>query len=342
MRFFLILFLFLPIIDSYGQVVDVPPRGKENYQVYMGGARQVDIDWETPLEELIKRFEGEWHFGGTGKAYWIGYTEDMYSIAARKDTAIQPLLTFIDTTQSLRAKIGAVHSLHLIGINSTIVGRFLEKFQNPKAREVLLSLADDEELSPIAIFLLARDPWRSDLPTLSGILRKDSLNITLLNALFRYTRDDMPFRQDIPEHTDSIDVFLKDPSGTTRLGHLITIYKQQAGDPSEKGNRLNRQEDVMVQWGSEGRILRRFVKDTEALDPLITISGCSKEELERKKCKGLKDLLYELLRLSKEKVSTFSYCHLDEEYFHYVDERGIIICTPDQARLRWLAYFGNQ
>ena len=78
---------------------------------------------------LIQRLEEDWREVETGKAYWIGYTKDMYSIAAHGDDAIYPLLSFIKKAKSNRAKYGAILSLHLIGIDRKIAGRFYEEFK---------------------------------------------------------------------------------------------------------------------------------------------------------------------------------------------------------------------
>jgi len=91
------------------------------------------------------------HLRPTGKAYWIGYTDDMYSIAAHNDAAIPPLLELIEQTKNPKAAYGAVLTIHLIGIERTVKGRFYEEFKNKKARAALLSRSASS-LLPRAIF----------------------------------------------------------------------------------------------------------------------------------------------------------------------------------------------
>lgn len=344
MKLLVFLFFGLVTINLFGQQqhVDVPPSGKENYRVYEGGSILVNINTETPLDSLIKKLDGDWNFLETGKGYWIGYTDNMFSIAARKDAAIQPLLHYINSSQNLHGKIGAVYCLHLIGINSTIVGRFQEKFVDKSAREALLSIAGREELTSVVVSLLARDPWESDLPTLSTILVENNINLTLINAMFRYTKKDFNFRENIPEDVDSICVFMKNSDIPIQIGNLITVYQEKKGDNPNKGNEMNQKGNVIVQWGEKGRIMRKFIPNHKEINSLISLFACNEKELYQSKCKKLNDLIYKLLLLSKEKVSVFSYCNFDEKYFHYVDENGITICSADQAKLRWIEYFNNK
>ena len=103
MRYFFnfMILTFLLSQNLFGQVYDVAPTGRENILPVEGGGIRMKIDSTAPISELINRLNSIWQFLETGKLYWIGYTEDMFSIAARKDAAIQPLLNFIDTSQNL-------------------------------------------------------------------------------------------------------------------------------------------------------------------------------------------------------------------------------------------------
>jgi hypothetical protein len=97
-----------------------------------GGSEYVALDTNTPLPQLISRLESNWRLVETGKGYWIGYTDDMYSIAAHGDAAIDPLVGFIKSAQSDKARYGALLSLHLIGIQSRITAGSM---RNSKARK---------------------------------------------------------------------------------------------------------------------------------------------------------------------------------------------------------------
>jgi hypothetical protein len=134
--FTLLLFL-TSVSQSFSQITDVAPSGRQNYLAVEGGGWKMKIDTTTSLDSLIGGLSKNWQFIETGKMYWIGYTEDMYSIAARGDIAIQPLIDVLQNSSNSYAKYGAIYCLHLIGINRTIVGRFTEKFVNTKARAAL-------------------------------------------------------------------------------------------------------------------------------------------------------------------------------------------------------------
>jgi hypothetical protein len=129
--------IFLFYFHSLAQVTDVGPNGKPNYRAVTGGSVKVNIDKVSSLATLINKLDSNWEFVETGKMYWIGYTDDMYSIAAYKDSAIEPLVEHFQSTKSENGKYGAICTLHLIGIESSIAGRFIEKFKNKNAREAL-------------------------------------------------------------------------------------------------------------------------------------------------------------------------------------------------------------
>ena len=93
--------------------LDVTPPGRVDELSVQGGVVKVTIDTNTPLPELVERLKGPWREVSTGKGYWIGYTEDMYSIAARSELAIDPLLALARTSNSAHTKRGALLSLHL-------------------------------------------------------------------------------------------------------------------------------------------------------------------------------------------------------------------------------------
>ncbi|HTO15819.1 MAG TPA: hypothetical protein VLZ83_08610 [Edaphocola sp.] len=84
----------------FGQVFDVAPTVKHNILSVEGGGIQVETESLTPLNKLIERLNDNWNFVQTGKAYWIGYTEDMFSIASKGDLAIPALTDFFMNTKS--------------------------------------------------------------------------------------------------------------------------------------------------------------------------------------------------------------------------------------------------
>ena len=307
------------------------------YRAQEGGEVLVPIDKTTSLDDLIKRLGGKWELLETGKGYWIGYTDDMFSIAAYKDKAIQPLTNYFNSTNGDQGKTGVIYSLHLIGIDSKIAGRFYEQFTDSNARNALLNLANNKAYTSLIVSLLARDPWKSDLPTLSKLLKGDSTNLELINALFRYSKDNLPFRQDISESLDTINIFIQDSTGISKIGKLITIYRENFKDDVDKGN--NMKNIVSQESETGGRIFRKLIIFPSEIKKVEDYFACDKSQLEKSKCTVLNVLLYDLFMLSKEKVSVFSYDDDSRDsFFHYVDKNNLIICTAQQARLRWLDY----
>lgn len=205
-----ILILLTTVLTTFCQFVDRAPSGRQNYLAAEGGGRYVTIDNSTPLDTLLSRLSGNWQFVETGKMYWIGYTEDMFSIAARGDVAIEPLLQLAENTTNEHAKVGAVYSLHLIGINRTIAGRFHEEFVNPKARLALLQLLKNSDLQEMVMRLLIRDPWLSDVPYIMETMKNCTADCwALVNGLIRYHTESLPIHQAVPESIGSVSIKLK-------------------------------------------------------------------------------------------------------------------------------------
>lgn len=232
MKSYILIILFF-LISSFckAQVVDVAPSGNENIRAVEGGGERVTIDTKTPLNELINRLDKPWKFIETGKAYWIGYTDDMYSIANYKDKAIQSLINFIDTSKNKYARIGGLYTLHLIGINSTIVGRFIEDFSNSKARTALLRYLNEKDLNRTVTLLLMRDPWLSDLPELIKCLEtenKDGSNI--LNALYRYTFEGKPINQKITDTIFAKEFKVATPGYADVETYALIKFQQELGE----------------------------------------------------------------------------------------------------------------
>lgn len=182
------------------QIRDTNSSGRENFLAVEGGSIEARIDRLTPLPFLVEKLNSEWKLEMTGKAYWIGYNNIMYSIAAHKDEAIPLLMDFIKYRASTRGKEGAIYTLHLIGIESKIAGRYYEEFNNKKARNALLCLLSYDSLKVQVAELLSRDPWLSDIPVLMNHLRSNEINNwPIINLIRRYNIKDLPIGQEIPK-----------------------------------------------------------------------------------------------------------------------------------------------
>jgi len=208
-------FLLLALLinqDLKAQIFDVGPTGKENVLPVEGGSIVIKIDSVTPLNILIGKLNDDWTFRETGKGYWIGYTNDMFAIASRGDEAIPVLVNFFKNTQKEKGKIGALYTLHLIGIQRQIVGRFVERFTNRKARLALLGLLKEKNYAYDIVELLMRDPWKSDLPYFFEILRSekdDEITWPIISSLDRYKIPGLPVNNQLPKDLNGLNIRLK-------------------------------------------------------------------------------------------------------------------------------------
>src|SRR5687768_14009231 len=94
----ILVFALITSQRSHAQVTDVAPSGTQNLLPVEGGSIRMKIDSITPLKDLISQLNQEWQLLETGKGYWIGYTNDMFSIAAHGDSAVAALSDFCKTT----------------------------------------------------------------------------------------------------------------------------------------------------------------------------------------------------------------------------------------------------
>jgi hypothetical protein len=188
------------------------------------------IDNKTPMKELIHRLESPWNLVETGAGYWIGYTDDMFSIAHYGDKAIEPLISFIENTDSIGGKIGGIFSLHLIGINSHVAGRNYEEFVDTLARQALIHFIDDPKLHRLVMLLLRRDPWAYDMPDLVNYLSIPNRDYSfVMNAMRRYAlfNDFIPLWQPLPNEIldKEIDVYTNSDQSNYLICNIIAIQK---------------------------------------------------------------------------------------------------------------------
>jgi hypothetical protein len=229
---FLITFLLFLVFSARAQTDSDAYYGNKYIAARMGGGRVVSVDTITPLYELIKKLEKPWDFNETFKAYWIGYTDDMYSIARYKDKAIEKLTDFIDTSHNPHARVGALYTLHLIGINFRVVGRFSEDFESQNARNALLKYLDDDALNETVVVLIKRDPWLSDIPKIMQYLSGENHDYSkILVALQRYEFDGKPLEQKVTDSIFKKEVFVNDANFTGLHSTKTLISFQRALAP---------------------------------------------------------------------------------------------------------------
>jgi hypothetical protein len=202
-KYFFLLVLLIILIGCNNKTSNGPKILYSGYSIRVeGGRKNMNLDSITPLLKLIPQLNTKNELYETGKGYWIGYNDLMFSIAVHADRAINPLMCFFDTTTSYKSKIAALYTLHLIGINCKIIGRYNEDFINLKARDALFKLlAQNEKMQDQIILLLIRDPRESDIPKLFNIMDSSKMDCwAICSGLLRYDLKDIPVAQQLPEY----------------------------------------------------------------------------------------------------------------------------------------------
>jgi hypothetical protein len=327
-------FLFgLMVLYLRGErILDVNPSAKLNMRAVTGGSEYVALDTNTPLPQLISRLESNWRLVETGKGYWIGYTDDMYSIAAHGDAAIDPLVGFIKSAQSDKARYGALLSLHLIGIQSRITGRFHEEFKSQKVRNIFYELLNDERLRDKVVGLLARDPWPADLPHLFEVLVNipDDKCRPLVNALFRYNLTNSAFGGTLSNGASGASVIFVGRDSRMEIGELYVFTREQPGEGVERINNLNHSDtNIVIQSPipSRERVVWKF------RDPADARKRFSQYYRDR----DIHDIVGDAL--SSEVDYIFRYCDLNDPFNYNVAETNVYIIAPPAAKVRWLGWW---
>jgi hypothetical protein len=278
----------------------------------------VVVDAVVALPELLRRLSNDWQFVETGKGYWIGYTDDMYSIAAHGEAAIAPLLKLAKNAPSSHTRLGAVYSLHLIGIESHEAGRYIEQFKVLAARQALRSLLTDTTVGVTVGKLLMRDPWQSDIPLIFEALEKGGPNDwVLINLLQRYSLTGLPLQQAIP-----------DDIGNEPL--QIPPYQWKKGGVASQ-LQVHSILQELVKLRPRQIVLKKGVEQLRA-----SVTTVFSEDMILSGHMGLcvRDFLYEMTEVD--------YLRLGSQLFYFVEGRRVTVCGPTTARKRTLAWWQAQ
>jgi hypothetical protein len=312
------LITFLLCQSLVGQVIDVAPTGRENMLPVEGGSIRMKIDSTTPLNKLIEKLNDNWHFLETGKFYWIGYTEDMFSIAARGNNAIPALVEFFNNTQNRKGKIGAIYTLHLIGIDRQIIGRFEEKFVNAAARSALLKLLHQPGFTYSITELLMRDPWRSDIPYLFDILQSDANEETcwpIINSLNRYKISGLPITSHLPDSLQHLSITLK-------------VKNENSLEPDFDFNGQIKEalKKFKDRYPGKIKVEERLFSDTLS-------------KYYRTKMSGSLSITYFLRSLEIASNDIFNYLDIGCRIQYYTEDNIIYFCTINTARERLIKWW---
>jgi hypothetical protein len=315
-------------------ILDVGPSGRPDERAITGGSQPVTIERNVPLKELLGRLTGDWKLVETGKAYWIGYTDDMFSIASFGDKAVQPLVELIETSGQEHTRYGAVLSLHLIGIERTIVGRFHEDFKNERIRKIFHSLLHDGRIRDKVLQLLVRDPWISDAPVILSVLAKETDEEcgATVNALFRYNLKCPEFGGALPQDAERARVFYVEANRTNEIGELSVFTRESRDESPERVNRLNGN-DVVIQFGplGSGRKVWKFSKPDEARKRFLALFREWEWDVHSVTYDAINDHGF-----------SFRYSNLGDPLNFQVSETNVFIITAAAAKHRWLGWWGKQ
>jgi len=284
-----------------------------------GGRIDIKVDSVSTINELIPRLATNNELYETGKAYWIGYNDLMFSIAVHADSAIGPLLAFIDTSKCSDAKIAACYTLHLIGINCEEIGRTIEDFKNPNARKALLGLLSKEDLQIQVMELLIRDAWQSDVPILMQILQSTNDDCwPIVNGLVNYDLPGCPINQKVPVEIKELYIEIKPfllPSKKPKLEIYKKLFSPIFRQFEEKHSSQVFIEDTLFDFD----FYRELIYTGN--DPITTINV---------------DML---LNTTFQKGD---YCDIGNNFQYYVVNNQIFICTQMTAKKRWLKWWESR
>lgn len=300
-----IITLSLLIVFNIGTLYSQPV-----YRAVEGGRVEVNIDTITPLEDLVSRLELDWKFAQTGKSYWIGYTDDMYSIAQHGNDAIPYLSQLAKESNSIHTRKGAIYTLHLIGIRCNIKGRFIEEFVDTNARIEILHYLNDPELHKTVVELLMRDPWTIDIPYFMRYLETPNVEYSyVLSALKRYEFENKPLGQKLPDTLLSKEIRVRttDSSGYS-LENMILSLKESMPNSV---------------------IIANSILNSEEFSRVNTLD----EQMPLQYGKLVIHLIFYALQGGS------LYCTFDSKYFYSFDEKTIHIMGPNEARAIWLKWW---
>jgi hypothetical protein len=281
------------------------------FRAVEGGSVEVMVDTITKLNKLISRLEKPWEFNATGKAYWIGYTNDMYLIAKYKDSAIGLLVDFINKSTNTDAKIGGLYTVHLIGIKSKIAGRFFEKFEDTIARNAIIQYINNDKLHETVIELLMRDPWVSDIPIFINYLSEPNHNYSaILSAMQRYEVKNRPFGQQLNDTLYRKKILIKSIKSYSRNPYYDMIALK-------KSFRANIYIDTAISNSKE------WITSIENIN----------NDLIKTEYQSSGTLLSFLTN------SVFSYYRFANNFFYCFEKNKLSIYGPIQARDIWLQWW---
>jgi hypothetical protein len=253
--------------------------------------------------------------------YWIGYTNDMFSIAARGDSAIAPLVNVVEHSGNENAKLGAIYTIHLIGINRRIIGRFSEAFVDTNARTALLYLLRYPDWQPTIMALLIRNPWKSDVPDLIRTMQQsDSDCWAVVAGLNRYRLADPPVHQPIPDNIKNV------------------VVKLQYSDPMTLKSDFNFEGQMQEALDSIIALRNNLIAVDTALQKQKLWGNLRNKLGNHKFPDGSQGTsIGEIL----DPFGSTAFFDVGKKIQYYIDDGKLYICTADTAKKRWIKWWIN-
>ncbi|HEY6915930.1 MAG TPA: hypothetical protein VI413_14730, partial [Paludibacter sp.] len=275
----------------------------------------IKIDSVTSLNNLIPKLSTNYELYPTFRGCYIGYNDLMFSIAVHGDSAIQPLMNFYYQTKSYNAKLAALHTLHLIGINCHIaIDDFY--FSNMNVRKALFKiLAEDDSLQSRVMMLLSRRALASDVPVLMDIMKSSKSDCWGISCgLLKYKLKNIPVVQKVPEELWDKTINLKYSADTKNNARLQKIFKKI----KEKYKDCILVEDTLLHYHYEQK---------------ITFSGLTFLEASKRKKFGTSDLCDYCVPNYFEYGSNFQY---------YCKDNKLYFCSAMTSKRLWLEWWKSQ
>lgn len=312
MKYLILVLAILLIIGCKNSSNNSPKIKYTGYDIPIEGDRIImKIDSVSSIKSLIAQLRSHHDFYETGKAYWIGYNDLMFSIAVRGDSAINPLVDFIDTTNHYLAKIAAIHTLHLIGIHCEVAGRDFEKFDNIKAREALLkTLNTNDSTQRVIMLLLGRDPRESDIPQLFNILASSPNDCwPITNKLLGYNLRNIPVAQSLPDKLANLKIQIEKPKNWWDDRISQKVFQKMA----DKYKRSIKIEDTLMTYNFDHPVA--WVDNDHESIPISEIAYST---------------------------SRYGYCDIGNNFCYYVNDSILHFCSAATSKKRWLQWWDSQ
>lgn len=257
------------------------------------------------IVDVVERVKRTEELTMTGKSFLIGYTEDMRKLAYHGERALPKLTELVDDASlESKARVAALLTVHLIGVDGKIFYGQREAFQIRTARQPLLHGLKYTELVLDTLLLLIRDPFTEDVPELMKAL-EDNRNHSwaIVKSLQRYDLDSSPVHQRLSRRFQETSCRVEWQNGQY-LTEFVTAIEKAGGknvifDFDPVRSLKSRKTDLSIGFisGSLGEVVEEF-------------TGCTFDDFGK---------------------------NVD----YYIEKDVVHFCEMEAARLKWLDWYSK-